>query len=462
MPQAPKRPRPPQRPSKAPPSVPPPPKGRPPRGKPPAVKPRPAKIRPAKIVQETTPPAAIVEPQGRKAKEAVDESTKPKETAAESVKTKQAAGESAPAKSQPEQKTTPPKATETESSPDKAAEVQPAWLQDQEKEAQDSAWSKAWQALRSTVNLRKLGLGLGLLILLIVFAIAPAFRLHTLESSKLFLHSPEELMAAAGLTRGQHFLRSYGGSLNGILTGRYEGAEQNILKNYPELRSLRVYYQFPSTLRIEAEERIPLAFLDVNDSYVTVDRFGVVTGSYQELPQGLPAIRGIEPVQMRIGEPIKTNADEALKACVAVMAALVEADFESPGETLLLPQAKEIRSSGYQRILLTFQPQGASDPLRVTCSSTGTLKEDFLWLKRVLDSKVLQDKLPGNLDIYGSQLVFRPYTLNEEGEEEVADQAYVWEDEIFQVQEVYEEELYEEELYEEEVYEEVYEEEVYE
>ncbi len=313
----------------------------------------------------------------------------------------------------------------------------PAWLASQAGAANKNQTSPAWQNFLSQANLTKLVTATAFVALLIIFALAPVFRFQRLDSNDLFLHTREELLEASGLHMGQHFLRSYGGSMHALLTGRYEGAEANILQAFPELRSLSVYYKFPSTLYFEAEERIPLAFLDVNDTYVTVDRFGVVTGSYQDLPQGLPAIRGIEPVQMRVGEPIKTNADEALKSCVAVMAALVEADFERPGGTLLLPQTKEIRSSGYQRILLTFQPEGSTDPLRVTCSSTQALKEDFLWLKRVLDSKVLQDKLPGNLDIYGSQLVFRPYKLNAQGEEEASGQDYIWQDDIFVPQEDY-------------------------
>ncbi|MDD7401526.1 MAG: hypothetical protein SPK23_00550 [Eubacteriales bacterium] len=326
---------------------------------------------------------------------------------------------------------------ESKSQPKQAPE-RPAWITPSDKvsPAKDSQFAKAWQTLLASANLPKLATILALVTFLIVFALAPAFRFQNLAGTDLFLHSREDLLQASGLSMGQHFLHSYGGSLHALLTGRYEGAEKKILQAYPELRSLSVYFKFPATLYFEAEERIPLAFLDVNDTYITIDRFGVVTGSYQELPQGLPAIRGIEPVQMRVGESIKTNADEALKSCVAVMAALVEADFESPGGNLLLPQTQEIRSSGYQRILLTFQPEGSANPLRVTCSSTHTLKEDFLWLKKVLDSKVLQDKLPGNLDIYGSQLVFRPYKLNAQGEEESTGQDYVWQDEIFVPQEI--------------------------
>lgn len=326
---------------------------------------------------------------------------------------------------------------ESKSQP-KQAQGRPAWITPSDKmpPAKDSQFAKAWQTLLASANLPKLVTILALVTILIVFALAPAFRFQNLAGTDLFLHSREDLLQASGLSMGQHFLHSYGGSLHALLTGRYEAAEKKILQAYPELRSLSVYFKFPATLYFEAEERIPLAFLDVNDTYVTIDRFGVVTGSYQELPQGLPAIRGIEPVQMRVGESIKTNADEALKSCVAVMAALVEADFESPGGNLLLPQTQEIRSSGYQRILLTFQPEGSANPLRVTCSSTHTLKEDFLWLKKVLDSKVLQDKLPGNLDIYGSQLVFRPYKLNAQGEEESTGQDYVWQDEIFVPQQI--------------------------
>lgn len=247
-----------------------------------------------------------------------------------------------------------------------------------------------------------------ILTLLALLAFLPAFRLQNIESNSLYFNRLEDLLSDSGLVRGEHFLLAYEGSFKGLLTGRYRKAEERLEALNAQIRQVEIRYHFPSTLRFEVEERIPVAFLDVDDLYVTLDRFGVACASYKDIPQGLPAIRGQSVIKMRLGEPIVTNADDDLKACVAVMSAIVEADFESQSDKTLLNQVQEIRSSGYQRIVLKLVPEGDTGVLTVSVTSESNLKQDFLWLKRVLDSGVLNGKLPGSLDIYGSQLVFKP------------------------------------------------------
>ncbi len=247
------------------------------------------------------------------------------------------------------------------------------------------------------------------LLVLLSFLLSPAFRLQNIEHTELFFEKFSRVLEVSQIKEGQHFLQGFGGSINALLTGSYGKARQRVKEAFPQFKEVEIRYRFPGTVLFEIKERVPVAFIDVDDVYATIDRFGVVCGTYYSVPKSLPAIKGIQAVKMKIGEEIKTNADDALKACVAVMSSLVEADFESQGSSLsLLSQTKEIRSSGYQRILLTFEPDNSGQELLVSCTSTDNLKNDFLWLKRILDSGILKDKLPGTLDVYGSQIVFRP------------------------------------------------------
>lgn len=258
-------------------------------------------------------------------------------------------------------------------------------------------------------NARKILFFSLVLLVLLSLIFAPAFRLQKIEHTELFFEKFSKVLEVSQIQTGQHFLQGFGGSLNALLTGSYGKARQRVKEAFPQFKEVEIRYRFPGTVLFEIKERVPVAFIDVDDVYATIDRFGVVCGTYYSVPKSLPAIKGIQAVKMKIGEEIKTNADDALKACVAVMSSLVEADFESQGSSLsLLSQTKEIRSSGYQRILLTFEPDNSGEELLVSCTSTDNLKNDFLWLKRILDSGILKDKLPGTLDVYGSQIVFRP------------------------------------------------------
>lgn len=286
----------------------------------------------------------------------------------------------------------------------------------EEKEIAEAALN--WSEAKFSKTLKKSLLIISISILLGLFLFLPSFRFQKIESNQLFFTDFETIFEASELKENQHFFTAYGPSLKSLITGRYTLAEEKILEDFPQLKSIKIGFDFPGTLSFEIEERIPVAFLDVNDLYVTLDRFGVVCGSYTNIPSGLPAIRGVEAIKMQLGEPILTNADDDLKACIAVMSSIVEADFESQGDSPLLNQVSEIRSSGYQRIVLKLVPKDASGQLVVVVTSESQLKEDFLWLKRVLDSGVLNDKLPGTLDIFGSQLVFRP-DRPMSGEEEI-------------------------------------------
>lgn len=305
-----------------------------------------------------------------------------------------------------------------------AAQATTLWDNAKLQAALQQSWTNCCGFLRTRRGRYSLLGGL-LALFTLLFFFLPAFHLTSFQSTPIFFVSEEDVYAASGLRPGQHFLSSYGGSLDAILSGRYAQAEAAVQAAFPGLHKVRIHYQFPGQVLFSYEERIPVAFMDVADSYITLDRYGVVLASYAEAPQGIPVIRGIEAVQMKVGETVKTNADNALQDCVAVMSGIVEADFASQSDEPLLPRIAEIRSQGLERILITLYPGEQGEKLEVSCSSGDDLKNNFLWLKKVLASRALQDKLPGTLDIYGDQLVFRPARTpeNDSG-------SFIWQDEI--------------------------------
>lgn len=253
---------------------------------------------------------------------------------------------------------------------------------------------------------RMLRLSLALLLALL-FYFLPLFRIQKIESTELYFVDLEEVLSKTPLHLNQHFLHAYGGSLHGVIAGRYEGVEKSVLHDFPGLSQVEIQYQFPGTIFFDLKERIPVAYLDVRDGYITLDRYGVAVSSGSELPQGIPLIRGIDVIQLELGKLVSSNADAELKSCIDVMSSIVEADFENQSREPLLPRVKEIRAVS-DKILLQMDPMNNGQELRVSCRGNRNLKDEFIWLSKVLDSGVLSEKLPGSLDIYGSQLVFRP------------------------------------------------------
>ena len=263
-----------------------------------------------------------------------------------------------------------------------------------------------------------------LFLLLLLFVFSPIFTIRELVHPKLYFHDFEEISRISGLHSGQHFIQGLGGSLDGFLTGRYLQAESSIREAFPELKKIDIRLDFPGKIHFDLEERIPIAFIQNGEEAVMIDRDGVACGLTSTLPEGLPAIRGISVVSMKIGEKLTVDAPNDLQRCIAVMSALVEADFERHSGEPLLPHVEEIHSSGYRRVLLKIKPDQEKEKLSVNCSNNAYLKDHFIWLSEVLEAGILKGKLPGTLDLSGKQQVYKP-----EGEGQNKEQRdWLWQD----------------------------------
>lgn len=247
-----------------------------------------------------------------------------------------------------------------------------------------------------------------LFLLLLLFVLSPIFIIRELVHPKLYFHDFEEISRISGLHPGQHFIQGLGGNLDSFLTGRYLKAESSIRESFPELKKIDIRLDFPGKIHFDLEERIPIAFIQNGEEAVMIDRDGVACGLTSTLPAGLPAIRGISVVSMKIGEKLTVDAPNDLQRCIAVMSALVEADFERHSGEPLLPHVEEIHSSGYRRVLLRIKPDQEKEKLSVNCSNNAYLKDHFIWLSEVLEAGILKGKLPGTLDLSGKQQVYKP------------------------------------------------------
>lgn len=274
------------------------------------------------------------------------------------------------------------------------------------------AYREEMRRIRKDPTLKAIWIVGLLVILLALIRWLPIFRIQKLSFSNLYFNDPQEVEEVSGLHLGQHAFSSYGGSLDALLTGRYHKAERRILKAYPGIKSAEAFWRFPGEIQVNLEERIPVAFVENGDQIVLVDREGVACYTQNQKPDNLPIIKGIEVIGFTLGGNLKTNADADLRKCMTVMSRLVEADFEVQSNHPILPQVKEITTSGYHRVLLKIKPTGYNQFLTINCSNQETLKDDFIWLNRILQNGLIQEKLPGTLDIYGNQLIFKPEKIN--------------------------------------------------
>ena len=158
-------------------------------------------------------------------------------------------------------------------------------------------WARRWVAWRYVVALLLFVALLAGAVWLVFFSSVLAVEGVEVHGTKQL--SSAEIRAAAGVTDGEPLARV---DLDRIRT-RVEALE--------EVRSADVTRQWPHAVRIEVEERVAIAVVDIGGQVRGMDRDGVVFRQFRQAPAGLPR------VQTSIG-----TDPEALGEAAAVVSAL--------------------------------------------------------------------------------------------------------------------------------------------
>lgn len=167
-------------------------------------------------------------------------------------------------------------------------------------------------------------------------ALAHGFVLYLIESPRLLV---QEIEVNGNQLLGEDIIRAatgVDGATNLLLV------KPNLVARYvaalPEVRTCRVRRDFPATLLVEIEERVPVVTLLVNNHAFTVDRDGVVLRALEQsskfvgpLVTDVPNVSAVEPGQ-RIHEPAFQEVLKLWEAFRAVPAGqtLVVSEITAP------------------------------------------------------------------------------------------------------------------------------------
>lgn len=258
-----------------------------------------------------------------------------------------------------------------------------------------------------------------LFILLILFIVLPVFRIKQIEMYDVNFIQPESIYAVSGIEEGQHFLKGLGGNFNQFFTGHYGKAEEKVIENIPEIKNISIRYRFPGKVIFKAKEKIAIGWIKIPDGYCTVDGQGNVISIMQEKPDGLPIISSLTVVKASLGKKIEVLQNEYLETAMYTMSALIEADLDTDGEKLLyLIDKIEPTINNDIYIYINFPDQ----KLAVICGQSYDLKEDFIWLKQLIDHKVLANRGSGTIDLRGENRIFQPSDTNDIEQERLTDE----------------------------------------
>lgn len=252
-------------------------------------------------------------------------------------------------------------------------------------------------------------------ILALLFLFLPFFRIQTIEIKNADFVSVEKIIEHSGIKENQHFLQGFGGKLNDFFGGHYAKAEENIRKSVPQVSDISITYSFPNTIVFDVEERIAIGWIKIPDGYCTIDSKGVVIEILNQEPDDLPVIKGVRIININLGKQIDVDQSAYLENAMYTMSALIEADLDLEGQKLLNTIHEiEPTINGNIYLYMVLHEQD----IVVICNQSRDLKNNFLWLKQLVNSEAIADKGSGTIDLRGKTRTFKPNSLNEATESE--------------------------------------------
>lgn len=236
----------------------------------------------------------------------------------------------------------------------------------------------------------------------------PAFRLGEIKIGQLRTVSQEEVIAASGLKTGQHLFEGLGGSLDQISHLRYGDVEKLLIAKFPTFKSVTAQMEFPGRIVFDITERIEVAYLEIPDGCVMIDKEGVAMNILPLPPSDIPVITGITVTTLNLGQPLSVDVDQALNSAITLMGAIIDADKDDRTEQKLLPQISRILPVGGREIYLTVILPNTGEELNVAAETGSDQGEDMLWLRFALAQGVFDSRGKGVLDLTGTRKTFTP------------------------------------------------------
>lgn len=290
------------------------------------------------------------------------------------------------------------------------------------KDRQQSSWRRKrpsfvknlWGKLGLAPRYRPFFVSLSIVLFLVsVIFLLPVFRMNTIEIHGLYQLTREQVLQVSGLKEGQHLLTHLGGNLESLLSLRYGYAEKSLQQNFTEIKSVKIYPEFPQKIRIDLEERVPLAYLKVDEAYAQMDKEGVVMKISFLPPKDAPVIVGKLSESIKTGQKINYRLRNAIGKAMLVLYEMLKLD-ESTGDGFhLIDQVEGIRILSRDDLLLSIKSDKVKEPTEesvyyVRFSTKDKIKEHVNWLRQSLRSKVFEKLGTGLIDISGQQKVFLP------------------------------------------------------
>lgn len=190
------------------------------------------------------------------------------------------------------------------------------------------------------------------------------------------------------------------------LSLRYGDLEEDLLTRFPILESVRVQFQFPSTVRVEVIDKPEVVTARVPEGYALLDSKGTVI-SVRDAPSiFLPVTEGFQlNGAVVVGDSLPVE-EEQFEQAMRATAALIAADRVLGYEHALMSLTKQITVlDGRIRFDLLFD-SGAR--WRVTFDDNSALTKNVAYFSDLIAQGLLDNEGSGSIIMSSDSIVFQP------------------------------------------------------
>lgn len=223
--------------------------------------------------------------------------------------------------------------------------------------------------------------------------------------------STEQILDLAGIRKGDHLFKNFGGSLSDLIHLRYGKISRKIVNSDPYIADAKVYPHYPGEVYIEVTERRKVAYVAIPDGYAIIAEDSVVleivTG---DVPQGIPEIRGLPIRSAQVGKKLDLTSSDGYDICITILGAILGADEnarQDGDEFNFLSHVICVRYCENMTTFLDLDVPGSDHGISVKLGSLQTISDDMTWLRYAIVSGYFADKPGTVLDMTGNKYILR-------------------------------------------------------
>ena len=247
-----------------------------------------------------------------------------------------------------------------------------------------------------------------ILVVITLLALVPGFTINQIEVNGTYRIDDKSVEQVLSSHKNKHFVYKLGGNIRTLFGLRYASAEETILASSPLVEDVKVYFSYPSRIKIDLNEKTEIMCVRVPGGYALVDKDLFVIELKEEASDIFPSVEQITLTETaEEGKQLQTEQTYRLQKSINLTAEIIRQDSSKKNEEKLLPLIRHIiwqdTSSFYLHI-----PSTQGGMIRVKLDDNRYLQDKLALLSDLIFVEGFTEKAAGELDMTGAKVHFRP------------------------------------------------------